>query len=115
MLVVLFGGLLLWLILPILNNGKSNILTSILGLIISIAIVFMIDYVLWAVSQPRDYLSKFSFIEFAIPKLNSGWLEFIFFINPFFIPSIAAIILVIFLGWKVNENRFPNISPPAKE
>lgn len=114
-LVVFLGGLLLWLILPILNNGKSNILASILGLIISIALVFIIDYALWIILQPRDYLSEISFIEFAISKFRSGWFYFIFFVNPFFVPSMIAAIIVTYLGWKMSQNRFSNFNPTARE
>ena len=115
MLVVFLGGLLIWFILPILNKGKSNILGSTLGLIISIALVFIIDCVLWIILQLGDSLSEFSFIEFAISKVKSDLLIFIFFVNPFFVPSIIAVIAVTYFGWKISENRFSNVISSGKE
>jgi hypothetical protein len=115
MIVVLIGGLLIWFILSIIKIRTSNILTSILGLIISIIIILITDYVLWVILQPGNYLGKFSFLEFAISKVTNDLFGFIFLVNPFIVPSIIAVTIIIYLGWKINKSRFPNVILPTKD
>ena len=110
MLIVFVGGLIIGRFLLVLKNGASIILISILGLTISTIAIFAIDYVFWIVLQPRSYLGEYAFFEFAITKLTSDLLDFIFFINPFFIPSIIATASVLYIGWKINKHKLPDIT-----
>jgi hypothetical protein len=102
--VVLLGGTLISSILFLHKKRISSASAGFLGTIIGTALVLIANYVNWFLYYPPGYTyNRISFFEFIFPKISGGLGEFVFLVNPLFVPSLINIFVLAYIGWEINN------------
>ena len=100
-IIGVIGGILVAFILAIWKKRISNLWASLVGLVVGLAIILIVNYFIWLALYSGTF-GHDSFVEFIVPT-NTDFIDFIINQNPFFIPSVIAVILSTFGAWKINK------------
>jgi len=96
------GGILVAAILAIWRNGLANLWASLVGLVVGTIILVIVNYLIWRGLFLGVYAHD-SFVDFIFPR-GTDWVYFIINQNPFFIPSIIAVLLSTFGARQINKH-----------
>jgi hypothetical protein len=95
-IIGIIGGSLIGLIFAFWKNRISSILASLIGLIVGIMLLLTISYFLWLDIYPLGNTSgPITFMEFFSLSRNPIY----------FIPTIIAIPISAYVGWKINKSK----------
>lgn len=104
MLIGAIGGGVIGFVLSLWGKKLSNLSTVFVGLVVGIGLVFSANYLYWLsrVTAPPFYGDHMTFYEYLFSVKFSSFSTFIMSPNWYFMPSIIAIIISPYIGWKIN-------------
>lgn len=100
-IIGIIGGVLVSCIIAIWGKRISNISASFIGLTVGIILALIVNYLIWRTLYFGVYAHD-SFADFIFP-INVDFIDFSINQNPFFVPSIIAILLSAFGAWWINK------------
>ena len=105
-------GVLMANILVRRKKRLSNAYSVILGIMLGLIITIIASYVLWVFAYSSilihsDWWHVRTFYEFLDPRNAQNIIVYLIRINPFFIPGILGIFFSGYVGWKINNDLFP--------
>jgi len=109
------GGALIGSIFGLWRKKLPNPLAALISGIIGITIVLVVNYLLWSNLQANGLHDKLgnpiNFSRFLfIPLENPSIVMLFSLINPYLVPSIIAILVSIYIEWKINNGETSNFS-----
>ncbi len=109
--IVIIGGILIAIMFSLIENARVNVWTASLGFIGSAIASIFVNYILWLLLYQYAH-SYDSFIErsFTI-RLTS----FFFSKYPSLIPNIVDVLLLTYVGWKINKLLISNVTLSTEE
>lgn len=114
-MVGITGGMLIGAVLALWKKKISDILACLIGFTGGLSVVLLAYYLSWLnMIHSNPYPHHSTFMEYLLP-LNIYDLEKTILYDPFFIPSIIAIMVAPFVGWKINTIDIMSTIPLAEE